>query len=204
MAMKIALIGASGNVGSRIAAELSSRGHQTTAIARDAGKIARLPGVTPTAADIADTGRLAAILKGHVAVISSVRFTDSDPDQLIGAVKASAAPRYLVVGGAGSLQTAPGKLLVDSPDFPKAYENEARAGGVFLDRLRAEKDLDWTFLSPSAAFIAGERTGVFRLGKDDLLVNDKGSSVSFEDFAVALADEVEMPKHSRQRFTVGY
>src|SRR5580658_10586988 len=202
--MKIALIGASGNVGSRIVAELSSRGHQITAIARNPGKIAALPGIRPTAVDIADTESLAAILKGHAAVVSSVHFTASDPDQLIRAVKASGVPRYLVVGGAGSLQVAPGKLLVDSPDFPKEYETEARAGGVFLDRLRAEKDLDWTFLSPSALFQAGQRTGTFRLGKDELLVNDKGSNISFEDFAIALVDEVESPKHSRQRFTVGY
>jgi putative NADH-flavin reductase len=202
--MKIALIGASGNVGSRIVAELSSRGHQITAIARNPGKIAALSGVRPTAVDIADTESLAAILTGHAAVISSVHFTASDSDQLIRAVKASGVPRYLVVGGAGSLQVAPGKLLVDSPDFPKEYESETRAGCVFLDRLRAEKNLDWTFLSPSYVFQPGERTGKFRLGKDDLLVNDKGSSISFEDFAVALADEIETPKHSRQRFTVGY
>jgi putative NADH-flavin reductase len=201
--MKIALIGASGNVSSRIVAELSSRGHQITAIARNPGKIASLPGIRPTAVDIADTESLAAIL-GHAAVISSVHFTASEPDQLIRAVKASGVLRYLVVGGAGSLQVAPGKLLVDSPDFPKEYESETRAGCVFLDRLRAEKNLDWTFLSPSYVFQPGERTGKFRLGKDDLLVNDKGSSISFEDFAVALADEIETPKHSRQRFTVGY
>ena len=202
--MKIALIGASGNVGSRIAAELSSRGHEITAIARNAAKISALPGVKPTAADIADTEALVPILKGHAAVISSVHFVDSDPDQLIRAVKAAGAPRYLVVGGAGSLQVAPGKLLVDSPDFPKEYEKETRAGVAFLDRLRAEKDLNWTFLSPSALFTAGERTGNFRLGKDALLINGKGSSISFEDYAIAFADEVEKPKHPRQRFTVGY
>jgi len=202
--MKIALIGASGNVGSRIAAELSSRGHEITAIARNAAKISALPGVKPTALDIADTEALVPILKGHAAVISSVHFVDSDPDQLIRAVKAAGAPRYLVVGGAGSLQVAPGKLLVDSPDFPKEYEKETRAGVAFLDRLRAEKDLNWTFLSPSALFTAGERTGNFRLGKDALLINGKGSSISFEDYAIAFADEVEKPKHPRQRFTVGY
>ena len=202
--MKIALIGASGNVGSRIAAELSRRGHEITAIARKAAKISTLPGVKPTAVDIANTEALVPVLKGHAAVISSVHFVDSDPDQLIRAVNAAGVPRYLVVGGAGSLQVAPGKLLVDSPDFPKEYETEARAGGVFLDRLRAEKDLNWTFLSPSALFTAGERTGNFRFGKDTLLINGKGSSISFEDFAIALADEVEKPKHPRQRFTVGY
>ena len=202
--MKIALIGASGNVGSRIAAELSGRGHEITALARKAAKISALPGVKPTAADIANTEALVPVLKGHAAVISSVHFVDSDPDRLIRAVKAAGVPRYLVVGGAGSLQVAPGKLLVDSPDFPKEYEKEARAGGVFLDRLREEKDLNWTFLSPSALFTAGERTGNFRLGKDTLLINGKGSSISFEDYAIALADEVEKPKHPRQRFTVGY
>ena len=129
---------------------------------------------------------------------------ERDPDQLIRAVNAAGVPRYLVVGGAGSLQVSPGKLLVDSPDFPKEYEKEARAGGVFLDRLRAEKELNWTFLSPSALFTAGERTGNFRLGKDTLLINGKGSSISFEDYAIALADEVEKPNHPRQRFTVGY
>ncbi len=202
--MKIALIGASGNVGSRIAAELSGRGHEITAIARKAAKISALPGVKPIAVDIASSEALVPILKGHAAVISSVHFVDSDPDQLIRAVKAAGVPRYLVVGGAGSLQVAPGKLLVDSPDFPKEYEKETRAGCAFLDRLRAEKDLNWTFLSPSALFTAGERTGNFRLGKDTLLTNGKGSSISFEDYAIALADEVEKPKHPRQRFTVGY
>ena len=202
--MKIALIGASGNVGSRIAAELSSRGHEITAIARKAAKISELPGVKSTAVDIANTEALMPILKGHAAVISSVHFVDSNPDQLIQAIKAAGVPRYLVVGGAGSLQVAPGKLLVDSPDFPKEYEKETRAGVAFLDRLRAEKHLNWTFLSPSYLFTAGERTGNFRLGKDSLLTNGKGSSISFEDYAIALADEVEKPKHPRQRFTVGY
>src|SRR5271168_606799 len=148
MPMKIALIGASGNVGSRIAAELYSRGHEITAIARKAAKISALPGAKSTAVDIADTEALMTILKGHAAVISSVHFVDSNPDQLIQAVKAAGVPRYLVVGGAGSLQVAPGKLLVDSPDFPKEYEKETRAGVAFLDRLRAEKNLNWTFLSP--------------------------------------------------------
>lgn len=202
--MKIALIGASGNAGSRIAAELSSRGHAVTAIARNADKIAKLPGVTPLAADIADTDALASALKGHDAIVSSVHFTASDPDQLIGAVKASGVKRYLVVGGAGSLEVAPSVKLVDTPQFPAQYKEEATKGGVFLDKLRGETDLDWTFLSPSAAFVPGERTGKFRLGGDALLTNEAGSSISFEDYAIALADEIEAPKHSRQRFTVGY
>ncbi|WP_019998150.1 NAD(P)-dependent oxidoreductase [Aureimonas ureilytica] len=202
--MKIALIGASGNAGSRIAAELSTRGHEVTAIARNADRIARLPGVTPLAVDIADTDALVSALKGHDAIVSSVHFTASDPDQLIGAAKASGVKRYLVVGGAGSLEVAPGVKLVETPQFPAQYKEEATKGGVFLDKLRQETDLDWTFLSPSAAFVPGERTGQFRLGQNELLTNEAGSSISFEDYAVALADEIEMPRHVRQRFTVGY
>jgi len=200
----IALIGASGNAGSRILKELSDRGHRVTALARHPEKIARLPGVTPKAVDAGDQAALAAELKGHDIVISAVHFTASDPQVLIGAVKAAGAQRYLVVGGAGSLEVAPGVALYSTPDFPEAYKAEALAGGVFLDLLRKEPTLDWTFLSPSALFVPGERTGKFRLGKDQLLVNDKGSSISFEDYAVALVDEVEKPAHSRQRYTVGY
>ncbi len=112
--------------------------------------------------------------------------------------------RYLVVGGAGSLEVAPGKKLIDTPEFPAIYKNEAAAGAAFLDLLKQEKELDWTYLSPSAVFAPGERTGKFRLGTDQLLSNDKGSNISFDDYAIALVDEIEKPKHSRKRFTVGY
>src|SRR5690606_4690501 len=109
------------------------------------------------------------------------------------------------VGGAGSLEIAPGKRLIDQPDFPAAYKAEAAKGAEFLNLLRASvSDLDWTFISPSARFIPGERTGKFRLGKDQLLSNDSGSSISFEDFAIALVDELEKAAHVQQRFTVGY
>jgi len=202
--MKIALIGASGQVGSRILAELSSRGHSVTAIARDPTKIASLPGVTAVAGDIEATDDLAQTLKGHDAVISSVHFSASDPDKLLSAVKASGVRRYYVVGGAGSLEVAPGKLLVDTPEFPAIYKTEAQGGVDFLNKLKGEAGLEWTFLSPSAAFVPGERTGTFRLGQDQLLTNENGSSISFEDYAIALADEIETPTHVRQRFTVGY
>jgi putative NADH-flavin reductase len=137
-------------------------------------------------------------------VISAVHFTASDASVLIGAVKTAGAKRYLVVGGAGSLEAAPGVALVDTPDFPQAYKAEALAGAEFLDLLRKEPTLDWTFLSPSAMFVPGERTGKFRLGTDQLLTNEHGSSISFEDYAIAFVDEIEKPAHSRQRFTVGY
>jgi putative NADH-flavin reductase len=202
--MKIALIGATGNAGSRILAELSRRGHHITAIARHPEKLPVLSGVTPLQADAGDVAGLAAAIKGHDAVVSSVHFTASDPHKLIAAVHQAGGPRYLVVGGAGSLEVAPGVKLIDTPQFPAIYRAEAAAGAVFLDLLRQEPVLDWTFLSPSAMFVPGERTGKFRLGRDQLLTNDKGSSISFEDYAIALADEIEKPAHSRQRFTVGY
>jgi hypothetical protein len=119
-------------------------------------------------------------------------------------VRAAGVRRFLVVGGAASLEVAPGKRLLDTPQFPAAYKPEATAAAAYLDMLRGVSDLDWTFLSPSALFAAGERTGKFRLGKDELLTTDKGSSISYEDYAIALADEVEHPRHVRQRFTVGY
>ena len=202
--MKIALIGATGNAGSRLLAELSRRGHAVTAIARDPAKISALKGVTPLKADANDVAGLAAALRGHDVVISSVHFTASDPKKLIEAVHAAGVGRYLVVGGAGSLEVAPGVKLIETPAFPAIYKAEAAAGGAFLDLLRQETKLDWTFLSPSAMFVAGERTGKFRLGGDQLLTNEKGSSISFEDYAIAMADEIEKPVHSRKRFTVGY
>jgi putative NADH-flavin reductase len=202
--MKIALVGASGNAGSRILAELTRRGHDVTALARHPEKIAASAKVTAKKADVYDQAGLAALLKGHDAAISSVHFTASDPKKLIEAVRASGVKRYLVVGGAGSLEVAPGKKLIDTPEFPAIYKAEAAAGGVFLDLLKQEKELDWSYLSPSALFVAGERTGKFRLGTDQLLTTEKGSSISFEDFAIALVDEVEKPAHSRRRFTVGY
>jgi putative NADH-flavin reductase len=202
--MKIALIGATGNVGLRLLAELTRRNHTVTAIVRQPEKVPAQPGVTAKKGDVSDQQGLADLLKGHDAVISSVHFTDSDPRKLLGAVRVSGVKRYLIVGGAGSLQVAPGVRLVDTPDFPEAYKAEAIAGAAFLDLLRGETGLDWTFLSPSALFVAGERTGKFRLGQDQLLTNAEGSRISFEDFATALVDELEKPAHSRQRFTVGY
>ena len=203
--MKIAVIGASGNAGSRITKELAGRGHAVTAIARNPAKIAVLPNVVARAGDVMDQAGLAALLRGHDAAISSVHFLDSDPAKLIGAAKASGVGRYLVVGGAGSLEVAPGVRLVTTPNFPAQYKAEAEKGGAFLDLLRQEKELNWTFLSPSALFVPGERTARFRLGTDQLLTAADGkSSISFEDFAVALADEIERPAHIKRRFTVGY
>jgi putative NADH-flavin reductase len=203
--MKVAVVGASGRAGSRIVAELSRRGHTVTAIARDPEKITKLPDVTAKQGDAHDQGALAALLAGHDAAITTIHFLASDPAKLIGAAKASKVGRYLVVGGAGSLEVAPGVRLVTTPAFPAQYKAEAEKGADFLDLLRQETGLNWTFLSPSALFIDGERTGKFRLGTDQLLTAADGkSSISFEDYAVAMVDEIERPAHVRQRFTVGY
>ena len=203
--MKIAVAGASGRAGSEITKELSRRGHTVTAIARNPEKIASLPGVTAKKGDVLDQAGLAALWAGHDAAISSVHLLASDPAKLIGAAKDSKVGRYLVVGGAGSLEVAPGVRLVTTPNFPAQYKAEAEKGGAFLDLLRQEKELNWTFLSPSALFVEGERTGKFRLGTDQLLADADGKSwISFPDFAVALVDEIERPSHLRKRFTVGY
>src|SRR5581483_8503460 len=136
--MRVALIGATGNVGSRLLAELVRRGHDVTAIGRKPDAVPHLPNVTAKTGDVRDPSALAGLLKGHDAVISSVPFTGSDPAKLIEAVRASGVRRYLVVGGAGSLEVAPGVRLIDTPEFPEAYRPEASAGAHFLDVLRAE------------------------------------------------------------------
>ena len=194
--MKIAVAGASGRAGSRITAELAGRGHQVTGIARNPDKILAHPNVTAVKGDANDRAELARLWAGHDVAISSIHFSASDAETLIGAAKDSGVSRYLVVGGAGSLEVAPGVRLVTTPGFPAAYKAEAEKGAAFLDR---------TFLSPSAMIDFGSRTGKFRLGTDQLLVDAEGKSfISFEDFAVAMADEIERPAHRRARFTVGY
>jgi uncharacterized protein len=203
--MKIALLGVTGNAGSRLLAELLRRGHQVTGIARNPDKISSQPGLTLKRGDVNDEAQLSQLLVGHDAVIHSVMFRSSDPQKVLNAMKKAGVKRLLVVGGAGSLTVAPGVQLVDTPEFPDIYRAEALAGREFLNVLRAESEVDWTFLSPSALFLPGERTGKFRLGTDELLIASDGESrISMEDFAIALVDELENPKHSRQRFTIGY
>jgi putative NADH-flavin reductase len=203
--MKIALVGITGRAGSRIATELLSRGHQVTGIARDSAKATARPQLTLQDGDASQPDTLAPLLRGHDAVVSATRFDVSDAAQLLQAVRSAGVPRLLVVGGAGSLEVAPGQALIDAEGFPAAYKAEASAGRDFLDRLRQETAIGWTFLSPSAVFEPGERTGRFRLGGDALLSDASGDSrISMEDYAIALADEVEQPRHTGRRFTVGY
>jgi putative NADH-flavin reductase len=203
--MKVSLIGATGNAGSRILAELARRGHRVTAIVRHPEKVPKLDGVNSIAGDVNHVDDLASKLEGHDVVVSSVHFLDGQADKLIGAVRQAGAPRYVVVGGAGSLDNGQGVRLIDAGGVPEPYRAESQAGCAFLHMLEQSRDIEWTFLSPSAQFVAGARTGVFRLGTDTALRDANGRSwISYEDYAVALVDEIEQPRHSRCRFTVGY
>jgi len=203
--MKIAIIGVTGRVGSRIAAEALRRGHQVAGVVHSTRTANAPAGVSIVQGDANQPDALAPLLRGHDAVISAVRFQDLKAAPLLQTVRLAGVKRLLVVGGAASLETAPGKILLDSPDFPDAYKSEAVPGKQFLDDLRGEKEVDWTFLSPAAQFEPGERTGKFRTGADQLLADTDGKShISMEDYAIAMVDELEHPRHIRQRFTVGY
>ncbi|NHC03065.1 NAD(P)-dependent oxidoreductase [Acinetobacter sp. 187] len=203
--MKIALIGATGMAGSRILEELVSRGHYVKAIARQTHKVPETKLVMTEDIDLNDHDALVAALKGQDAVISAVRFQGLDVNALLNAIRDSKVKRYLVVGGAGSLNVPNQNVrVIDTEDFPEAYKAEAEAGINFLDKLKQVDDIDWTFISPAAEFGPGKRTAEFRLGKDELVVNKEGSKISAEDFAIALCDELENNNHIQQRFSVGY
>ncbi len=203
--MKIALIGATGNVGTRLVAEATSRGHEITAISRAPEKL-KGPKVTPVAVDLHDDDKLAAAIKGADAVIQSVRFQGSDPTKVVSAMRKAGVKRLVVVGGAASLMNADGVRLLDTPGFPEFIAVEARPAAAGLDWLRKEAgDLDWAFVSPSMMLGPGERTGKFRKGHNHLLTADDGkSSISYEDLSVAVLDELETPTVHGDRFTVGY
>lgn len=203
--MKIALIGATGFIGQHILAEAISHQHQVTALVRDTSKIAVHPQVTSKALDSNDAQAVTAALAGHDVAIISFHYLNVDFPALINAVKTSGVKRLLVVGGAGSLEVAPGVRVIDTPEFPNEWKAVAQAAIGFLDSLRAEKTLDWVYVSPSAFIEPGQRTGKFRIGGEQLLVDEKGESrISNQDFAVAVINELEQPQHHQQRFTVGY
>ncbi len=214
--MKIALFGATGNVGQRLLQESLERGHDVTAIVRDPARLTvsndHLAVVT---GDATDEPSIIETVRGHDAVIASISGRrDGNAEHIPGAARAllTALPeanvnRLIWVGGAGSLEVAPGIKMVDTPNFPDAYKVEALAQDESLNLFRAASDdgIEWTFLSPAALLEPGQRTGKFRLGGDQLITDAEGNSrISIEDFAVALIDEVETPHHIRQRFTVAY
>ncbi|MBC5772469.1 NAD(P)-dependent oxidoreductase [Pontibacter sp. KCTC 32443] len=214
--MKIAIIGASGNIGSRITHEALSRGHEVTAIVRNPSKLTlENESLVVTKGDALDADDLAAKLEGHDAVVISYSpgwgpGTDYNnynkvAETVMGAAKKAGVKRLLNVGGAGSLYVAPGVQAVDTPDFPAEWREGASAMRDSLKVYEAEKDLDWTFFSPAFMIGPGERTGKYRLGTENPVMNEKGeSNISYEDYAVAVIDELEKPQFIRQRFTIGY
>jgi putative NADH-flavin reductase len=212
--MNVALIGATGFIGSGLRKELLSRGHRVTALVAHPEKLAPHPNLTAVKVDVQDTTALTGKLTGYDAVISAFS-GHAQPDvyeyyvkgirSIISAAKTAKVPRLLVVGGAGSLEVAPGVQVVDSPEFPAQWKATALGAREALRLLRNETELNWTMLSPSAMTTPGQRTGQFRLGGDQLLVRADGKSeISLEDYAVAMIDELERPAHPRRRFTVGY
>jgi len=212
--MNIALIGATGYVGSALLQEAVTRGHSVTALVSHPEKVGANAAVTAVASDVLAQDALAAQLAGHDAVISA--FSGHAQGDVLGyyldgmasivkAVEQAGVKRLLVVGGAGGLEVAPGRQLIDTPDFPAQWKATAEGARQALALLREESELDWTMLAPSAHLEPGERTGRFRLGTDSLLVDAEGNSrISLADYAVAMLDELEQPAHSRTRFTVGY
>ncbi|WP_163400465.1 NAD(P)-dependent oxidoreductase [Flavobacterium fluviatile] len=213
--MKIALIGATGFVGTAILNELADRKHEITAIARTPKDNSN---ATWVAADISNVDALAEILKGHDAVINAYNPGWTNPniydDFLAGsqaiqeAVKKSGVKRFITIGGAGSLFVAPDLQAVDTPDFPKEIYPGANAARHYLNIIKEEKELDWAFFSPAFEMHQGTktgRTGKYRLGLENPVFNDEQRSIlSVEDLAVAIADETETPKHHQVRFTAAY
>ena len=214
--MKIALIGATGFVGTPLLAEFLSRGHQVTVLARNPGKLTPQPGLTVVQADALDAAQIAKAAVGHDAVVSAYNPGWTEPKiaelfiqathAIFAGVKRAGVQRFLMVGGAGSLFVAPGVQLVDTPDFPAEYKVAAGAARDALNLIQRETSLDWTFLSPAILLQPGVRTGKYRVGAEAPLWAEGGApgSISVQDMAVAIVDEIEKPAHVRQRFTLAY
>ncbi len=211
--MKIALIGATGFTGAPVLAELLSRGHQVTALARTPAKLPAQKGLNVVKADVLDDRQVAAAVAGHDAVISAYNPGWSEPKihdiflqgshAILQGIKQAGVKRVLLIGGAGSLYVSPGVQLVDVPQFPAEYKQGALAARELLNRIEKETTLDWTFISPPIGLAPGERTGKYRVGANDLLPGkgDAPAGISVADLAVAIVDEIEKPQHIKKRFT---
>jgi len=212
-ALKIALFGATGMIGSRIAAEAARRGHQVTALARNPARVpADVANLKAAQADVMDAASVTAAARGHDVVASAyappmddVALITKATRALVDGTRAAGIMRLVVVGGAGSLEVAPGEQLVDTEGFPDAYKAIALAHRDVLPILRAAADLDWTFFAPAAVIAPGERKGTFRTGAGSLIVDAQGnSSISAEDYAIAFVDELEQGRFVHQIATVAY
>jgi len=217
--MKIALIGASGFVGTAILKEALDRGHQVKAIVRNPDNITlQHENLTIEKADILVTAQVTEAVKGSDAVVSAYNPGWSNPDiyaeflrgsqSIQAGIKAAGVKRYIIIGGAGSLEVAPGIQAVDTADFPAAIKPGASAARDYLNIIKEEKELDWTFFSPAFEMhqgTSGIRKGTYRTGLDNPVFNEENRSIlSVEDLAVVIVDELEQQKHSRQRFTAAY
>ncbi|HLI91138.1 MAG TPA: NAD(P)-dependent oxidoreductase [Ktedonobacteraceae bacterium] len=211
--MNIVVYGASGMIGQRITQEALNRGHKVTAVVRNPSRLTLThPNLTVEKGNMLDPNDVARVAAGHDAVINATRQPVNEPGQsysdaaraLIEGLTRAGVRRLIVVGGAGSLEVAPGLQLVDTPDFPPAWKPGALAMRDALDIYRSA-DLDWTYFSPAGFISPGERTGKYRTGTEQLVTDEKGESrISAEDYAAALVDELENPRFVRRRFTAAY
>jgi putative NADH-flavin reductase len=212
--MKIAVFGASGMIGQRVAQEALSRGHEVTAIVRDLTSIQlRHPQLTIIEGDALNREHVTELVAGHDVVISAIRPSESQPwsavaeaaQSLLEGVKRAGVKSLLVVGGAGTMEVAPGVLALDVIPIPEAWKPEVMAKLEEWEVYRKNSDVDWTYVSPAVFIEPGERTGIYRLGINQLVMNAQGESrISAEDYAIALLDEVEQPRFVRQRLSAAY
>ncbi len=203
--MNIVVIGATGNIGRSVVDEALRRGHKVTATTRDPAKVAPRTGMTVKAANTADVAATADVLKGHDAAIVSVMWNEADIAQVLDAIRRSGVKRCLFVVGAGSLIRTDGRTHFEHMAEKGIQPPTSKPAALALEALQKVTDLDWTAISPAASIQPGARTGRFRLGLDHLVEDDKGQSlISREDFAIAILDEIEKPRHVRRRFTAAY
>jgi putative NADH-flavin reductase len=203
--MNIVLAGATGNIGSRILDEALRRGHRVTGLTRDPAKRAARSGLQAKKASTAEVSAFADVLKGHEAAILSIKWNENHVHQVLDALRKSGVKRCLFVIGAGSLLRMDGRTHFDHMAEKGIQPPTSKPAALALAEMQKAADLDWTAISPPASIQPGQRTGKFRLGLDDLIEDDKGESqISREDFAIAIMDEIEKPRHIRQRFTAGY
>ncbi|GAA1248587.1 NAD(P)-dependent oxidoreductase [Prauserella halophila] len=212
----IAVIGANGTIGSAIVGEALDRNHTVTAVVRDPAKVAaEHPNLTIETGDVLDQQAITRVAEGEDVVVSAIGGGDG-PGHLATIAPAAIAltaglrdlgdqkPRLIAVGGAGSLYTGDGNQVWDTPGLPEFLLQIMHAHGEALDYYRTVDDVEWTNISPAANIAPGTRTGTYRTALDELLVNDQGeSTISVEDYAVAVVDEIETPRHIRRRFAVG-
>jgi putative NADH-flavin reductase len=206
--MRIIVFGANGRQGSRLVTEALERDHEVTAVVRSEDRAGDVDArATVVVADALDPDRVAGVSAGHDAALNATKERHADVARaLLEGLARAGVPRLVIVGGASSLEVAPGVRLFDTPEFQEEWKAEAASGIESLGVYRsADTPVEWTYVSPGAFLAPGERTGSYRTGREQLLVRDDGSSaISMEDFAIALVDELENPQHPNQRFTAAY